>query len=506
LARRTSDSGPKLRPTSDLAKQLIADRRAADPTRVALKLIEKLFPKQRQFVTSSERYIAGICSRRAGKTYAAAAMLLTTALLNPNSHCVYVSLARRLVKRDLWDDPVSGLLELNKHLKLGGEGNNSELTMRLPNGSRIELVGVDDTAQAAKLRGARYHLVIIDEAQNFAASVLEQMTTTDLPAALRDYQGKLVLLGTPHHVPVGAFYEITTGQREGWDVHHWTIVDNERFPESLRRVKEGLAQTTAEAALQIIDEDRRRFGWSEDNPKHLREDLGLWATDTESLLYKFDPARNTWAGDKLPEGHVWRHVLGVDFGSRDDTAFVVWAFSDTCAKAYQVFEDKRPRMHASSIVDAIVSLSETFDPEQIVVDPSAGGANYVEELRDRWGLPIEAAEKTKKASFIQLMNDDLNQGRLLVIRDGKLGAEWEQLEKDMRTGKERIGSIDHLSDAALYAWRYLNHHRTDVSESPRPVPGSPEYLAELELELMQRRNRVKKAHWEQGFGGTPRWQ
>jgi hypothetical protein len=511
LARSRTSSGPRVNPTKDAAKAILAERRASDPRKAAQRLRDWTFAKQRAFIESKKKFVAACCSRRAGKTYGAMALLLATALETPNCLCLYITLSRAAAKENVWDDADSGLLALNERFDLGGVVNNVELTIRFPNGSRIMLKGVDDEAQADKLRGKKYKLVVIDEAQSFPERVLKALTQRILPMALTDQQGRLVLIGTPGPLLKGRFFEITnTSKGTGWDVHKWTIFDNEKHEDIVRRIASGEASSVEEAAKQILDEQRAIDGQAEDDPTYQREGLGRWVTDENALLYRFEPKRNTYVEGDIPPGHQWRHVMGVDFGSRDDTAFVVWAFSDTCPTAFQVYEHKEPGMHASAIMDEIKRLQAIYDCERILGDPGGGGGNYIDELYQEFHIPIERANKSGlKVAAIELFNSDLINGRVKVIEGGKLAEEWEKLVKDEESGKERAGLSDHLSDAALYSWREMSKRRVKLADETHGPTSIEERIAEEERRLIERRRRqlstTKSSFWDQGFSKLPDW-
>lgn len=469
----------------ELARKQLAEMKRLSSDTLRKKLKSHLFQEQLDFLDDPARFKAALCSRRAGKTVSNVAYMLDVALANPNCTVVYISITRDMAKRFVWDDPRSGLLKMNRDLQLNGIPNNHELRLKLPNGAIIWLVGCDDKPAVERLVGGAYHLVIIDEAQGFNDDILKDLVYRALDQALADYQGTLVLTGTPGVVPFGPFYDITEGNRSGWSVHKWTQMENIKFPEAVRRVRLGLAKDHKDAISQLRQEKLLEKNWSETTPEYVREHLGKWFVDFEALLYKYDPRRDIY--DKLPEGHVWRHVLGIDFGYSAGTAFVIWAYADTCPVAYEVLAEKRPKMDALAIIDTAVKLAEEFNVEAIVADPGYGGSNYVETLNERFALGAKTAEKTEKAGFIELLNADLAAGRLKVRRDSLLAKEWENVERNPRTGKEKPGCVDDLCDAGLYAFRELNHLRgTQYLEANRKKPELN--AAEKHLEYLKQKH------------------
>lgn len=456
--------------TPRLANDLFKERskRKRQAGRSIDRLIARLFDRQRLIVEDSSRQIAGLCSRRAGKTFTASSMLLMTALLHPGSISVYVGVARKYAKNQVWNGE-DGILSVAASCGIEGKANSSDLQFTLTNGSVIWLVGVDDERQAHKLRGGRYHIVIVDEAQNYRSDVLDPLLEEVLPAALSDYQGKLVLLGTPGVVASGKFHEVTNGAT-GWSVHRWTVVDNAFFPEGLRRFRVGLARTVAEGNRQVIDEDIERRGLSVNSPAVQREWFGQWTADEDYLLYKHDPVRDCY--EELPPAIEWSHVMGVDLGFNDAFSIVVWAYSMQCRTAYQVHTFKKSRLGSIAQIEHIARVAERYGPECIVVDPATGGKSVIEDLIERHGLPVQHAQKAAKAATVETLNGQLTAGLLKVLVGDPLSEEWLGIQKNPMTGIEMPGSEDHASDAALYAFREIPHHR-GVIEAELPAFEDP---------------------------------
>lgn len=453
---------------------------------------------------STEKFLAVCCGRRSGKTVGLIYLMLITCLLNPGKQVFYVTLSRSKAKSLVWDHPETGLVSMNKKHALGGVLNAQELSFTFPNAAKIRLWGIDDMPQAEKLRGEDPLLVIIDETQSFRLDLLERMIEHSIVPSLMDHDGRLLIAGTPGLLLTGRWFDAACSKTSSaaWERHAWTIHQNSELPDIKKRLKDGRATSVEEAADQILDEVRKRNGWTVDNMVYRREFLNEWITDDDALLYRYNPDKHD-VDDPNLDISGWRHVLGVDIGSNDDTAYVVWAYHPHFRTAYQVYEDKRPKLGTSQIMEGIVSLSETFHPERIAIDYSTGGANYIIDLQQRFGLPVEAAEKTKKALFIDLMNSELTDGKLKVLpieRDakddtvssGKLAYEWTQIERDKRTGKERPGSIDHLSDAALYAWRLIPHLRGEAVKDE----GMPEWADQmLRDKLRNMKKRASQKWW-----------
>jgi len=113
----------------------------------------------------------------------------------------------------------------------------------------------------------------------------------------------------------------------------------------------------------------------------------------------------------------------------------------------------------------IKKMVEKYKPVRIEIDAGALGKKISEEIIRRHNLPVHAAEKHRKLEFIELMNDDLRTGKLM-IKKSSLCAEdmslvqWDIIEKDRRTISKSFHSD--ITDAVLYAWRYANHFFNEI--------------------------------------------
>jgi len=404
---------------------------------------DDLFNYQLEFIDDPCKTKTALCSRRAGKTYASCYYLLEAAHQSPHTICAYIALTRRSAKRLMWRE----LKMADKKYMLGIKFNASELIAILPNGSQIIMSGADDEAEIDKLRGSAYQLVVIDEAASFGphlTSLIEEV----LEPALIDYDGTLAMIGTPASHCSGIFFEATTGLRDEYSNHSWTILENPHVPH----------------AGEWLADRRKKRGWSDTSPVYMREWRGQWVKSDDSLIYKYGEKN---LADTLSHDHDWEYVLGVDLGYEDATAFVVGAFCRDLPDLYIVDSFKKSHMLPTEIAEEIRSMENTYKFIGMVADTGGLGKSIVEEFRKRHGLPLKAAEKRNKVTYIEMMNDDLATGKLKII-DREILKEWDILQWD-DSGKREDGRFDnHLSDAALYMWRESRHYtfQEEVDTTP----------------------------------------
>jgi len=239
---------------------------------------------------------------------------------------------------------------------------------------------------------------------------------------------------------------------------------------------------------------------------------GKWIRDGEGLVYKFDPARNRLAGLHWRKGAGWTTVLSHDYGTTNATAWVVLGWLPHDSTLYVLESFKHPGMSPGEAAEVSKRLIERYDPVATIGDLGGLGKGYAEEARRRFHLPIEAAEKTNKRGYIDLLNGDLLSGRVKLL-DGneELEQEWLQLpwKKTTTAGElkeEAPGFANHCSDAALYGWRRCLAY-TEQPATEEPKTGSEEWMRIEEQRLVgQLEEETSREPWDRPESGGEWWQ
>lgn len=434
-------------------------RRALDNPIVALRA--SLFDKQRALFDDTSRYKAAVCSRRAGKSRYASIELFCRALRHPQSWAIYLGLNRQVSKEIMWDT----LKATGEEFQLDVRWHESELTGRLRNGSYVKIIGADHKRVIEALRGPRRSVAIIDEAGSFSR-LLETLIDDALEPSLADLRGPIVLLGTPPPLMAGYFYQKTQQERL-YSTHHWTLLDNPYMIDP----------------ASWLAELKAKRGWDDDHPTYRREYLGQFVEDEGRRVYKFKRSRDTFKLADLPQGITWSKVVGLDLGWNDATAFSVIYYSPKYPKAFVVRAEKFRSWTVHRIALHLQHLMMCERPERIIADTGGLGKMIVEELIQRYSLPIIAAEKTEKMAHIEMVNSDFREGKLKVCEDLKdLISQYETLQWD-ENHKETAGQENDQADSVLYPWRYSYHYWHQEQPLP-PVYGSDQWAAEQERAML----------------------
>lgn len=142
-------------------------------------------PWARDFHANAKRWSVLVIHRRAGKTTAAINHLQRDALRNAGSFYAYVAPTYKQAKLIAWD-----LLKTYSRVIPGIDYNESELTVKYPNGSKIRLFGADNPDS---LRGVGLWGVVFDEYSQQPSNIFSEI----IRPALADHGGYAIWIGTP---------------------------------------------------------------------------------------------------------------------------------------------------------------------------------------------------------------------------------------------------------------------------------------------------------------------
>lgn len=463
---------------------------------------DELFDKQLNFIDDRSRNKAALCTRRAGKTMMWPRYCLITALEKPGALIRVWAITRLRCKQLLWDE----FLKAAARHRIPTKAHETELTIKLENGSEIRFVGADKDQAAQRKRGDKTTLEVILESQLFGP-FLRTLVEDVAEPCLFDTQGTICLEGTPGPAPTGYWYWVTGGFEEngrwesegmevsmgsseekenvgaGWSCHRWSLLDNPHLPHAHSEV----------ARLM------KRNSWTIDHPTYRREYTGKWVIDDGALFYKYNEGRNGFdLSEVVPWGPGWKHVLGWDLGSKDDMALVAWGWHPSKRELYEAGSWKKPGARADEVMQQIEKWEQLgMDFIAKVADTGGGGRMYVEEVMSRHSQVFEKASKTEKLDHVRLFNDGLISGLIKVQRGSLLAGEYSGLVKDPNwdpdSGKpqgEHPGCPNHCTDAALYAWRKSLAH-WDFTP-----PIEEESVADrIEREDEERLTRVNSTEW-----------
>jgi len=372
------------------------------------------------------------------------------------------------------------LLKIDREFQLGCEIDKTDLSLQLPNGNTIYVSGAKDSEEIEKFRGVALRKIYIDECASFRAYIQEFVEDV-LENCLTDYDGSLILIGTPGPVPAGYFYN--SNHNPKWSHHKWTMHQN---PWILKKSKK-----TADV---IIAERAERRGIKITDPSIRREYFGEWIKDENSLVYKFNPTRNIVS--TLPSFQSMDYVIGVDIGYKDADAIAVLGYSFEQNQVILVEEVVTRGNDITDLVQQLEPLITKYKPVKMVMDAGALGVKIQAEIQRRHSIPLETADKHQKFANIKLLNDDLMTGKFKAVANTKFEEDCQLVVWDYSNpAKPVISDRYHtdICDSVLYGFRACNHF-FKTQKQIIPLPTDDQYAQYLEnLEVAKYEQAVREA-------------
>jgi hypothetical protein len=466
--------GELIRRRGDIASLLPP---ATPPPAPNLKFLDSLFQQQKDLIFHPSKRKAALCTRRAGKTHACISYILKEVLENPGVVILYIALSRGHARRLIWGE----MKKMKAKFALPVEFGEASLSVTAGNGSVLHLVGANDSSEIEKFRGGKFKLVVCDEAASFG-KFFSTMIREVISPGLGDLRGTLVLIGTPAPHCHGLFYDVTiTGTTKDWYVASWTLFDNPHFPNP----------------EEFVASEMAAYGWTTTSPGYLREYCGQWTKDEASLIYKYSDKNLLTAPPSNLAGMTY--AMGVDIGYHDADAVVILAYRDDSPNIWVAHAEAISNQNVSDLGERVRALYKYYRPAHVTIDTGGGGKKVAEELRARYQVPYRAADKAGKNTYISLFNGELARGHIQIDKECPLRDEWDNLIWKITANKkaeEDERFANHLSDAALYAWRAIRKVAAeDVPEAPPEEPGQKQ--ERLWREALDRDEERMKRDWEE---------
>lgn len=444
-----------------------------------------LFPEQLAFVKDPARFATAVCSVRAGKSVACAADLINTALKQPGTTGIYITLTRSSAERIVWPE----LKRINTEYGLGAILNESKLSMKFPTRSIIYLLGANTEVETEKIRGlSDVALVYLDECQAFRPHIKELIEDI-IVKRLYDTNGRCRMIGTPGPVLAGYFYNVSQDLDENgkplarslWSHHRWTLHSNPHIQR-----KSGMT------ADQLIEQDCLTRGVPVTHPSIQRECFGRWVYDPDALLLHYDPAINHF--DHLPQDS-YNYILGIDLGMNDCDSLSLLAYSDSSPKTWLVEEILTAGQLMDSLAGQIKALVDRYGVMQMVADTGGLGLKLVESMAAQYGLVIDKADKAGKLADYRFLDNALRTGNFMARRSSRFASDCNILERNREKSTPDRTVVKGHSDAvdsALYS--FVLSPAYDYKPAPfKARYGSPEHVREQqELHKEAIRERIKR--------------
>jgi phage terminase large subunit len=395
---------------------------------------------QQEVSSSPARFRVVIAGRRWGKTHMACRELARFARY-PDRRIWYIAPSYRMAKQIAWDHLKARLYELNWIAKV----NESDLSIRLVNGSQIALRGADNPDS---LRGVFLDFCVFDE----FAMIDEKAWTEVIRPALSDRQGSAMFISTP------------MGRNWAFDLYNRGVDKTEHSWESFTYTTlEGGNVTEAEIESARTDMDERQFK---------QEYLASFETYEGVIYYNFSRANVTEAA-QIPR----TVIIGMDFNVSPAVAVCMMRTEH----GLHIFDEIV--MYSSNTDEMVSEINRRFGDRTIIVYPDPAGAQRKTSAGGRTDITIlqQAGYQVKYKPQHPAVRDRINavnallcnaDGQRRLFVDPRCRKTIESLEK--QTYKQdtlvpnKDDGYDHMNDALGYAVEMLFPIRRTNIEQREP--------------------------------------
>jgi Terminase large subunit, T4likevirus-type, N-terminal len=339
---------------ADIDRILQAEKRE-NTDLLTYRILNSSHDKQQSLLLTKEKLILIMAGRRSGKTHGLARLYVKTMLETDKAVCLYLGKTVTVAVEQMFN-PVMDLLHF-----LGIEceqSSRNEGIIRIDRGSELHIRGNSSKEERAKLRGFKWHLAGVDEAQD--QGFLEILLPEIIEPALMDVGGTLLLAGTGPRI-AGTRWQEMWENKEKYKAFriNFDIRDNCYIKDHL-------------AALQEV---LRTHNWKESNSTFQREYLGLPVLDVDAMVYRLsgDPIKgggNYFTDDELMKWVKSQPVDdiqatgGIDFGFDDYCSFALILWSKKTHEKYLWGEFKNHGINTQEFVGVVKSqlarLEATF--------------------------------------------------------------------------------------------------------------------------------------------------
>lgn len=258
----------------------------------------QLTAPQQTIANNSSRFRVVSAGRRFGKTFLAIRDLCYFARI-PNRNIYYVAPTYRQAKTVVWDD----LKQRLKDLRWVKKVNETELTVRLVNGSKISLRGSDNPDA---LRGVSLDFVVFDEFADVDPTTWEYV----IRPALADKQGHALWIGTPKGKG-NHFYDLYEWAQDqtDWATFKYSSVEGGQIPpEEIELAKHEMDERTFKQEFLADWVDYKGLVYFAFQEQHIEKYTGPVHNIYIGMDFNIDPG-SAVVSIKTPEGlHIFDEI------------------------------------------------------------------------------------------------------------------------------------------------------------------------------------------------------
>jgi hypothetical protein len=397
------------------------------------RILKQFYDKQREVMLeiNHRKRIMCLTSRRTGKSTMAAGIIDMVAL-QKESEIIYYNKTFANGIKQVFDNVIKYSDSIDLKVK---KSSKSDGSIEWANGSKLQILGNSNNAEADKARGFKALCVIIDEIGH--QRNIDYLLNEVIYPLMADYEDStVILLGTPSRIPhhfSTKIWEQDTSYRK----YNWSFLENPYIPK----------------AKEFLDDICKAKGVTLESPFIQREYFGKIAPDTEAIIFK---KRNYIANleEEIKTGKIqFTDVsIGVDYGFSDYNAMCTLVYNRHTKESWELETSKFNRATVSDIIEAVKrhynkakELCEAvrINPDDhIKIYADTNEESITADLMVKHKLPAYNCYKYDKMFAVEMLADELRTGRMKITEGGYLDDEMDRLLYKRNDEDDIINEID----------------------------------------------------------------
>ena len=383
---------------------------------------------QKTIADSDKRFRVLVSGRRFGKTHIAIRELCKAAT-KPNQKVFYVAPSYRMAKQIVWEQ----LKKKLRDLRWADRINESDLSIKLVNGSLISLRGADNEDS---LRGLGLNMLVLDEFADIDPKAWYEV----LRPTLSDTQGSALFCGTPKGIGNWA-YDIF--QQSHKDPEHWA----------------SFQYTTLDGG-QVEDAEIQQAREDLDEKTFKQEYEASFETYSGQVYYNYGAHTITQEKIQTPDAIL----VGMDFNIDPMSACI----AKRTEKGIVIFDEIT--IYGSNTDEMVQEIRNRYKTQRIIVYPDPASRQRKTSAGGRTDLSIlvNAGFKIHSRPSHPAVRDRINAvNSALQSADGKqklwitpnckavIKSLSRQIYKEGTTVPDNNENLSHMADAVGYMIEYL---------------------------------------------------
>jgi len=292
-------------------------------------------------------------SARSGKTLIALYTLIIRACKAPNTTHIVVRKYSNSLRRSIWAQTLNDVMKLAfNDLHKICKYNETQMTLTLPNNSKIMFLGCDNRNSMDKILGIECSTLFIDEISELYREQFDLLKSRLAERSI--LKNRLIATCNP-----------TT--KTSW-VYKYFVDTNKALQINVVDNLDNVSKTFIETLKSLSDKQKKRFL------------LGEWANEIEGALWDIDLIEKT-RKPLLIKPH--RTVIGVDPATTsklnsDLTGLIVSCKVD---EEFFVLEDDSGKYTPQQLAVRVDTLFQKYDVDTVVIETNQGGDYVLDNLK-----------------------------------------------------------------------------------------------------------------------------